>query len=177
MTVPRTRRRRTAPRAPRPDVVTIYRVERADTGEGAYCFMYPGGNRRTAHPARYCPAPREDHTLRRLMDATFDAWHGQDAGRVPLGGYDVALLDRSPWTDDAWRIFSRRGHICPWHFGFPSLVHFRAWFSPDDRATARRVGLVLAVYEAHPSAVLVGDTQAVFFMPTARRVAVLPIPR
>lgn len=161
------------------NVRAILRVEHPESGVGVYQFMWVNGARRSKHPAAYCPAPCNDAPIVAQMRAVV-AEHLPNIN--PRATYTDLLMQeflaRVTWPQ--WQVNIRRHgqeRTGPWYFGVPNMAAYRAWFSTNSRRQAHAMGLVLSVYEAHPSAVLVGETQCMFFMPAARRVAMYPVPQ
>jgi hypothetical protein len=59
-------------------------------------------------------------------------------------------------------------------FGFADVEQFHAWFSTHEaREILDREGFHLSVYEVPPEYAAIGDSQAVFNVTKARRIAVL----
>ena len=141
----------------------IYRIEMPESGAGMYSRFRPRYSGRSLHPAAFHPSPRDDDKL---------VQNFEQAGGFYKQGFKNYPKD-CPWRN---AVGSWGNPTSPWFFGFPSLKIAWIWVNRKTRAEARDCGLALAIYGVHPSAAIIGDTQAVFFMPCARRLEVRAIP-
>lgn len=151
-------------------VRTILRIEHPEEGTGAYRHIWIDGSQMSKHPAKYCPAPGEDG---RLADKLREAFPGNRGSISDL--LTRACNYQLRWLKDENNVNNMLS--VPLYFGFPNMVCFKAWFSTGARKRARHAGLCMAVYEVHPTCCWIGETQAVFLRPFARRIEVLPVPK
>ncbi len=157
----------------------MLRIEHPDTGRGVYSYTWVGGAQRSSHPAKWCPAPCEDW---KLMDQVVGFLHPKVKSVERMSCTDAwgEFAVNTRWRKaGAWLwcpVTNEYRETCPWIFGVPNMRTLKAWFSPDSRRRAQRRGLVVSIYEAHASAVMVGETQAIMYGPAARRIAMYPVP-